>query len=129
ASVAYDTGAGTVTQTLSAARVSGKPGVWALLPHQQSVAAARIAGSYPDALGSLTLVKAASVRIRVPMPGLLSAVPSIPLSEPARVAVVADLDRDLADPPHDGGSYFGLKELGRLATIAETARAVGATAQ
>jgi endoglucanase Acf2 len=129
ASVAYDTASGTVTQTLTAARASGKPGVWALLPHQRDPAAPRIAGSYPDALGSLTLVKAASVRIRVPMPGLLSAVPSVPLSEPARAAIVADLDRDLADPPHEGGSYFGLKELGRLATIAETARGVGATAQ
>jgi endo-1,3(4)-beta-glucanase len=129
ASVAYDTGAGTVTQTLTAARASGKPGVWALLPHQQSVAAPRIAGSYPDALGSLTLVKASSIRVVVPMPGLLTGVPSVPLPDSARTAIVADLDRDLADPPHDGGSYFGLKELGRLATIAETARAVGATAQ
>jgi endo-1,3(4)-beta-glucanase len=129
ASVAYDTRSGTVTQTLTAGRASGKPGVWALLPHQQSVAAPRIAGSYPDALGSLTLVKASSIRVRVPMPGLLSAVPSLPLPDRVKVAIVADLDRDLADPPHDGGSYFGLKELGRLATIAETARAVGATAQ
>jgi endo-1,3(4)-beta-glucanase len=42
---------------------------------------------------------------------------------------VADLDRDLAAKPGAGGSYFGLKELGRLATIAQVAQGVGAEAQ
>jgi endo-1,3(4)-beta-glucanase len=51
------------------------------------------------------------------------------LPDAARAAVVADLDRDLADQPGTGGSYFGLKEMGRLATIAEVAGGVGASAQ
>jgi endo-1,3(4)-beta-glucanase len=133
ASVAYDTASGTVTQTLTAERASGRPGVWALLPHQQAAlvpgGSAPIAGTYPDALGSLKLVRSAAVRIRVPMPGLLTTAPAGPLPDAARAAVVADLDRDLADQPGTGGSYFGLKELGRLATVAEVARAVGASAQ
>jgi len=132
AAMAYDPRAGTVTQTLTARRSSGKPGVWALLPHQRAGLVAgttAVAGSYPDARGTLSLVRAAEVRVRVPMPGLLTGVPKVPLTAAATRAVRADLDRDLADPPGAGGSYFGLKELGRLATIAEVAGAVGADAQ
>jgi endoglucanase Acf2 len=132
AKMSYDGVSGTVTQTLAAGRASGKPGVWALLPHQKAglvPGPASLAGTYADALGPLSVVRADAVRVRVPMPGLLTAVPTVPLSAAARAAVVADLDRDLADPPGTGGSYFGLKELGRLATIAEVAGGVGATAQ
>jgi endo-1,3(4)-beta-glucanase len=131
ASMAYDRKAGTVTQTLTARRKSGKAGVWALLPHQQAglSGAQPLKGSYPDALGNLSLVEATAIRVRVPMPGLLSAAPSVPLSGRARAAVVADLDRDLAAKPGQGGSYFGLKELGRLATIAQVAQAAGANEQ
>ncbi len=134
ATMAYDTASGTVTQTLATRRESGRPGVWALLPHQQTGlvpdgSAPAIAGTYGDALGPLSLVRSTAIRIRVPMPGLLTTAPAVPLPDAARAAVRADLDRDLADPPGTGGSYFGLKELGRLATIAEVARAVGATAQ
>ncbi|OLB77323.1 MAG: endo-1,3(4)-beta-glucanase [Actinobacteria bacterium 13_2_20CM_2_71_6] len=134
ARMAYDTAAGTVTQTLVTERASGRPGVWALLPHQQSglvrdATLTTMAGTYGDALGPLSLVRSTALRIRVPMPGLLTTAPAVPLPDAARTAVVADLDQDLADPPGAGGSYFGLKELGRLATIAEVARSVGATAQ
>ncbi len=128
ARMAYDASAGTVTQTLEARRASGKPGPWALMPHHRAGLASGqpFAGTYPHALGPLTLARAASVRVRVPMPGLLPGVPSVPLPGSAHAAVLADLDRDLTDPPGDGGSYFGLKELGRLATVAEVAHAIGA---
>ncbi|GIE85408.1 glycosyl hydrolase [Actinoplanes regularis] len=132
ATTAYDAVRGTVTQTLTARRASGGTGVWALLPHQRAglvAGPAPLAGSYPDARGSMSLVVAASVRIEVPMPGLLTGVPETPLDSAPKRAVRADLDRDLADPPGAGGSYFGLKELGRLASIAEVAAAAGADAQ
>ena len=132
AAMAYDPAAGTVTQTLTTRRASGGAGVWALLPHQRAGLAGRppaLPGSYPDARGTLALVTADAVRITVPMPGLLTGVPEVDIPASARAGVVAALDRDLADPPGAGGSYFGLKELGRLASIAETAAAVGAAAQ
>ncbi|GIF26504.1 hypothetical protein BJ973_000949 [Actinoplanes tereljensis] len=128
AAMAYDEKAGTVTQTLTAERAGGGTGAWALLPHQQA-GQTPLAGSYPDARGTMSLVVASSIRITVPMPGLLTSVPKVPLNAAARTAVLTDLDRDLADPPGAGGSYFGLKELGRLATIAEVAGAAGASAQ
>ena len=127
--MAYDPSAGTVTQTLSTRRTSGDPGVWALLPHQRAglvTGPAALTGSYPDARGALSLVQANEVRVAVPMPGLLSGVPSVDLPDGARKSVLADLDADLADKPGAGGSYFGLKELSRLATLAEVAGAIGA---
>jgi endoglucanase Acf2 len=77
----------------------------------------------------MSLVAATAVQVEVPMPGLLTAVPTVKLSASAKQAVRADLDRDLADPPGAGGSYFGLKELGRLATVAEVAAADGADSE
>lgn len=133
ATMVYDREAGTVVQTLTARRASGRPGLWALLPHQRAglVAAGtdRMPGRYADALGELTLVSGPAIRVRVPMPGLLTGAPSVPLSGPAHAAVRADLDADLAAKSGAGGSYFALKELGRLATIAQVARGVGAGAQ
>jgi len=132
AAMAYDPKAGVVTQTLTARRSSGQAGVWALLPHQRAglvAGTSALAGSYPDARGTLSLVRAGEIRVRVPMPGLLTGVPKVPLTAAATRAVRAELDRDLADPPRAGGSYFGLKELGRLATIAEVAGAIGAEPQ
>jgi len=133
AQMTYDRTAGTVTQTLTAERASGGPSVWALLPHQSAGlvpdGSKALPGTYADALGTLSLVQAGAVRVRVPMPGLLTGAASVPLADAPRAAVVADLDRDLADPPGAGGSYFGFKELGRLATIAEVAKAVGAREQ
>ncbi|GAB1640933.1 glycosyl hydrolase [Krasilnikovia sp. MM14-A1259] len=132
ATMAYDAGSGTVTQTLTATRASGRPGLWALLPHQRAglvPGPEPLAGTYPDARGTLSLVESDRVQVRVPLPGLLTGVPRVDVGADQRRAVVADLDRDLADKPAAGGSYFGLKELGRLASIAEVAAAVGATAQ
>ncbi|MBW6436636.1 endo-1,3(4)-beta-glucanase [Actinoplanes hulinensis] len=132
ATTAYDATAGTVTQALTARRAAGGGGAWALLPHHQAGLAAGpapLTGSYPDARGTMSLVTAGTVQIRMPMPGLLTAMPKVPLSKPANKAVLADLDRDLADPPGAGGSYFGLKELGRLSTVAEVAAASGADTQ
>ncbi|GID90971.1 glycosyl hydrolase [Amorphoplanes digitatis] len=132
----HDGVTGTVTQSLRAERQSGRPAVWALLPHQQAGLVPGgglepMAGGYADSLGTLTVARGANVRIRVPMPGLITEPPAVPLSGAARAAVLADLDRDLADKPAaaSGGSYFGLKELGRLATIAEVAKGVGALPQ
>ena len=122
ATMAYQDGK--VTQTLT----RDKPGVWALLPHQQAGKAA-LAGSYPNSRGTMSLTTASEITVEAPMPELLTAVPKIALSPAAKRAVLADLDRDLADPPGAGGSYFGLKELGRLSTIAEVAAASGANAQ
>ena len=134
AATAYDATTGTVTQTLTTVRASGAPGVLALLPHQRAGlvtddAVADLAGSYPNIRGALSLVRAGAVRIRVALPGLLTTVPTIALPTAARAAVVADLNRDLADQAPGGGSYFGQKELGRLATIAEVAKAVAAGPQ
>jgi hypothetical protein len=131
AAMGYDRTTGTVTQTLTATRRSGGPGPWALLPHHRAGLVTEdtttITGGYPDARGELSLVDAAAVRIRVPMPGLLTAAPSV--STTTQKAITADLDRDLATGPGTGGSYFGLKELGRLATIAQVAQGAGATGQ
>jgi endo-1,3(4)-beta-glucanase len=134
--MAHDGTTGTVTQTLATERRSGKAAVWALLPHQHAglvpdPARQSVAGSYPDALGSLSVVSAGSVRVRVPMPGLITEAPAVALSDAARKAVLADLQQDLAATPASakGGSYFGLKELGRLATVAEVAKGVGALPQ
>jgi endo-1,3(4)-beta-glucanase len=132
AAMTYDAKAGTVTQTLTARRAGGGAGVWALLPHQRTglvAGPAELAGTYPDARGTMTLVSAGTVRVRVPMPGLLTAVPQVPLDAAAGRAVRDALNKDLADPPGAGGSYFGLKELGRLATVAEVAAAAGADDQ
>ena len=132
----HDGPAGTVTQTLGIERQSGKPAVWALLPHQQAGLVTGgglqpMAGTYADARGSLSVVRGTSVPVRVPMPGLITEAPAIPLTDAARAAVLADLKQDLADKPTTaaGGSYFGLKELGRLATIAEVAKGIGAVSQ
>jgi endo-1,3(4)-beta-glucanase len=136
--MAYDGDAGTVTQTLTAQRRSGRPSVWALLPHQQKGliqdggVPQPVAAAYSDALGSLAMVHGTTVRVRVPMPGLITEVPTVSLSDPARAAVLADLQQDLADKPPSpggGGSYFGLKELGRLATMAEVAKGIGARSE
>ncbi|WP_433303290.1 glycosyl hydrolase [Actinoplanes sp. CA-030573] len=125
AAMAYDPKSGTVTQTLTTHRA--RPGVWAVLPHQH--VEQPMAGSYPDARGPLAVTTGTAVRVTVPMPGLLTGVPEVSIPDADRRAVADELTRDLADPPGAGGSYFGLKELGRLASIAETAAAVGATAQ
>lgn len=124
AAMAYDREAGTVTQTLTAKRRGGGPGVWALLPHQRGSGGREMAGQYADALGAMSVVEADEIRVSAPMPGLLTEAPSIPLPGRARSEIVADLDRDLAAKPGDGGSYFGMKELGRLATIAQVAQGV-----
>jgi endo-1,3(4)-beta-glucanase len=134
AATAYEATTGTVTQTLTTVRASGAPGVWALLPHQRAGlvtddTVTDLAGSYPNIRGALSLVRAGAVRVRVALPGLLSTVPTIALPAAARTAVVADLNRDLADQAPGGGSYFGQKELSRLATIAEVAKAVAAGPQ
>jgi hypothetical protein len=57
------------------------------------------------------------------MPGLLPGVPDLPAG--SRPVLRAALHADLAQPPAGGGSYFGLKELGRLATVAEVAARTG----
>ncbi|GGQ73561.1 glycosyl hydrolase [Couchioplanes azureus] len=135
-SMAYDATAGTVTQTLRAERRTGRPGLWALLPHHRAALVPGgdlepLAGDYPDSRGSLSVARATVVRVRVPMPGLVTEAPAVPLTRTARAAVLADLTADLARAPATakGGSYFGLKELGRLAAVAEVAKGIGARAE
>lgn len=135
ATMAYDGPAGTVTQVLAVQRESGGAGLWALLPHQQAAlvrgdgeqAVEDLAGSYADSRGTLALVSAQAVRLDIPLPGLLPGVPEVPLDDAAAAAVAEGLKADLADESAGGGSYFGFKELSRLATIAEVAQATGAT--
>jgi endo-1,3(4)-beta-glucanase len=128
ASASYDTQRGQVLQRLRFDREHGTgQGPFALLPHQQrtldQAIGAPLAGSYLEPLGTLTLRGTDLLTLRVPMPGLLPGAPQLPVT--SRPALRADLRADLAQRPAGGGSYFGLKELGRLTTIAEIATRVG----
>ncbi|SDP69632.1 Endoglucanase Acf2 [Klenkia soli] len=120
--LSYDAAAGTVTQTLTTERSDGE-GLWALMPHL--AAASTGTGTWPDQLGDLTLATGDAVTTAVPMPGLLTAVPELDLDADAAAAVAADLATDLASPGTPGGSYFGGKEMGRLAVLAEVAQSTG----
>ncbi len=129
ADASYDPQRGEVVQRLRFDREHGTgAGPFALLPHQQRTldptsAGAPQAGSYPEPLGTLTLRGTDELTLRVPMPGLLPGTPELPVA--SRPALRAELSADLAQPPAGGGSYFGLKELGRLATVAEIADRIG----
>ena len=121
-STSYDAEAGTVTQTLTVQRAEGT-GLWALLPHLAEASTG--SGSWPDQLGDLALATGDSVTTAVPMPGLLTGVPDLGLEGADADAVAADLAADLASPGTPGGSYFGAKEMGRLAVLAEVAGSTG----
>ena len=128
--MSYESAAGVVRQTTRMVRARPGGGLWTLLPHQGHTleggpGVVPIPGTYADALGDLTMVNADSVSIRVPLSGFAPGVPSVPVSSGAKDAVRRDLDADLAQPSTGGGSYLGLKELGRLASVAEVAQAVG----
>ena len=59
--------------------------------------------------------------LAMPLSGPLPGAPALPA--PSLPAIRADLAADLAQPSASGGgSYFGSKELGRLATLVEIAR-------
>jgi len=118
--LSYDAGA--VTQVLTAERADGE-GLWALMPHLAGATTAE--GTWPDQLGDLTLATGDTVTTSVPMPGLLTAVPRLDLDPADAAAVAADLTADLAAPGTPGGSYFGGKEMGRLAVLAEVAQSLG----
>jgi hypothetical protein len=127
ATTSYDGHRGQVVQQLRVIREREAAGLVALLPHQQRTydrnGTVPIAGSYPSPRGSLRLVEADTITLHVPMPGLLPGSPLIPSS--SRTAVARDLAADLAQRgAANGGSYFGFKELGRLATIAELAERI-----
>jgi endo-1,3(4)-beta-glucanase len=124
----YDGRLGQVTQQLRVVRERAGAGLFALLPHHQRALASSgikpVAGSYLDPRGTLRLVQAETVTLRVPMPGLLPGPPVLP--EASRAAVARDVVADLAQRGDSGGgSYFGFKELGRLATMAELAGRAG----
>jgi endo-1,3(4)-beta-glucanase len=128
ATSSYDGRRGKVVQRLRVVRERPGGGLAALLPHQQRThdrsGTAPVAGSYLSPRGPLRLVETDTVTLRVPMPGLLPGAPLLPSPDRAAVArdVVADLSRQ---GDANGGSYFGFKELGRLATVAELARRAG----
>jgi endo-1,3(4)-beta-glucanase len=120
----YDGSQGQVVQQLRVVREREASGLFALLPHQQRTyvctGTAPVAGSYLSPRGTLRLVEADTITLQVPMPGLLPGWPLVPAS--SRPAVARDLAADLAQRGEvNGGSYFGFKELGRLATVAELA--------
>ena len=126
-SSSYDQQRGRVVQQLHVVREGNAGGLLALLPHQQRTYVRKdtvpVAGSYPSPRGALRLVQTDGITLHVPMPGLLPGSPLLPPS--SRTAVAHDLKADLAQRgAANGGSYFGFKELGRLATVAELAERV-----
>lgn len=128
ASSRYDGRHGQVIQQLRVVRERHGPGLLALLPHQWRTldpsGMMPVSGRYRDPRGDLRLVEAETVTLRVPMPGLLPGPPVLPNG--SRAAVARDAAADLAQRGDaGGGSYFGFKELGRLATVAEVAGQVG----
>ncbi|HXG75060.1 MAG TPA: glycosyl hydrolase [Gaiellaceae bacterium] len=128
-SLAYVPGEGVARQTLRTVRRGARAGPWALTPlqaaHLSSPRGTRRLGSYETSSGRMVVVEAGAVTAEVPAPGFLPAVPRVPLPERARTAVRSALRADLAAPAAGGGSYFGAKELARLATVAEVAAALG----
>ena len=128
ATSSYDGDRGEVVQRLRVVRERDGGGLVALLPHQQRTyvraGTVPVAGSYASPRGTLHLVEADTVTLHVPMPGLLPGAPLIPPS--SRADVARDLAADLSERGDvNGGSYFGFKELGRLATIVELADRLG----
>jgi endo-1,3(4)-beta-glucanase len=105
--------------------------VVALLAHQRATRTGPgtpVAGRYRTARGDLTLVQLPAdgvLDLDVPLPGLLTGIPQLQLSAAEQQALRTDLDNDLAQAPVDGGSYYGPKELGRLATVVEVADRLG----
>lgn len=120
---------GHVTQRL---RWEGATAI-ALLPHHtlNTVDAVETSYTYPTSRGPLTVVRASSVDLQVAYRGLIPGVPdtatdgatvedTLPSIEKVR-ASLADVE---PKPTLTAGSYFGSKELGRLATAVELADAV-----
>ncbi len=102
--------------------------VVALLPHhRENLPDADLLGyEFPTPRGTLQLARATSITTTTPFRGLIPGVPETDVSAEVR-AEVADLANGVApSATYEAGSYFGPKELGRLATTAELANAVGA---
>ena len=123
-------GSGEVTQDLRWQGATSSS-VIAVLPHQRPLlgpGVTSVAGHYETSRGELTLVQAAELTLKFPLPGLLPGIPQIPLTTSNQAALQADLTSDLAVPDSaDGGSYYGPKAMGRLATMLQIAERIGDT--
>ena len=126
--VEVDWDRGVVRQVLRWERPPGPPAPIVLLPHQQDAATddLRSAGTFRSSLGTMSVVHADSLELEYPVDGFLAAVPDIQLSEVERADLLDDLRRDIDDTAIEGGSYAGAKALGRVAMLAELARALDA---
>lgn len=126
--ISVDWSAGSVSQRLiwESDADDGLP--VALLPHQWLALSESppVLGEYPTVLGPLRVVKAKDVDLTVPLPGLLPGVPAVDLGSSTNAEIAALVDEEGVGEL-DGGSYFGPKQLSRLATLVELQRRVGAS--
>ncbi len=121
-------------QRLTWKRRRGGAGLIATLPHQRlggRVLGEPATGTFHTARGELRVALSDVVEWAAPVPNLVLAVPEVPLTPAERSTVGAELDRELA-ALGDGtglaaGSYFGPKQLGRLATLVDVARRFGSS--
>ena len=120
-----------VSQRLTWRRQRNGAGVIVALPHQQPSSTGNpVAGSYRSHLGSLQPILGDTIEWSTPSSGLLLGVPRVPLADGRREQIVGVLAREAepvlaADSIESAGSYFGPKELGRIATLADVAAALG----
>jgi endo-1,3(4)-beta-glucanase len=124
---------GSVRQRLTYRRLRNGAGAVAILPHQQSTlgVAEPVAGTFDSHLGTLTLQLTDAIEWSAPLPGMLLGVPAIEPAPADRAkidaALVATTDAATAVGSFEpAGSYFGPKELGRLASTLDVARALDA---
>lgn len=102
--------------------------VVALLPHHlENLPAADLLGyEFATPRGTLQLVRAGSVTTTTPFRGLVPGVPQTGVSAAVESEVAELVATVTPSATYEAGSYFGPKELGRLATTVELADAVGA---
>jgi endo-1,3(4)-beta-glucanase len=119
-------GDGVVTHTLRFERDIDAPVPVALLPHQRAASrgGVRALGTYPSERGTLTLADRRAVVLDVAFPGLLLGPPPLG-APPADLASLVDLDR--REKTVRPGSYFGARDLGRLAGIVDGLDAYGSS--
>jgi endoglucanase Acf2 len=132
--LAYDAGHQVSRQTLTVIRASGSAGPFVLLPHHQRAASAATKsapaiGSFALPTGQGTVISASQVTLQFTSPDPVAKLATVKLAPATRTAILNAVQQDLADPPTSGGSYNDGKEMGRLATVAEVARVIGAASE
>jgi endo-1,3(4)-beta-glucanase len=120
---------GSVRQRLIYRRLRNGAGAVAVLPHQQVglLRAEPLTGSFDSHLGTLKLQLTDTIEWSAPMSGALMGVPSVPLSDADSAAIATAIAATTQAAAAEGsvepaGSYFGPKELGRLASTFDVAR-------